>query len=170
MAFDAIYRDGRDLTGRPLRDRRARLEDVVEGSERVFPVRRLATNGLEAWAQVLERGYEGLVAKDEASRYEPGPNEALAEGQAKGLDGSRGPLAAAAVPRAEAVKQFARSAFRHSPGTAQGRKRWSGQASDPIHSLQLMQGRAVGHLSSHLPDQENRQVSIPKRRDGAPPI
>ena len=55
MAFDLLYRDGRDLTVRPLRDRRARLEDVVAGSELVFPVRRLPSNGLEAWAQVIER-------------------------------------------------------------------------------------------------------------------
>jgi hypothetical protein len=32
-------------------------------------VRRLAPNGLDAWARVLERGYEGLVAKDEARAY-----------------------------------------------------------------------------------------------------
>jgi ATP-dependent DNA ligase len=56
-----------------LRDRRARLEDVVAGSELVFPVRRLAADGLEAWKQVVERGYEGYVAKDEASAYEGGP-------------------------------------------------------------------------------------------------
>jgi ATP-dependent DNA ligase len=34
-------------------------------------VRRLAQDGLEAWKQVVERGYEGL-AKDEASVYEGG--------------------------------------------------------------------------------------------------
>jgi ATP-dependent DNA ligase len=39
----------------------------------VFPVRRLAPNGLEAWTQVIERGYEGYVAKDEASVSEGGP-------------------------------------------------------------------------------------------------
>jgi ATP-dependent DNA ligase len=49
-----------------------RLEDVVAGSELVFPVRRLEPDGLEAWKQVLERGYEGYVAKDEASVYEGG--------------------------------------------------------------------------------------------------
>jgi ATP-dependent DNA ligase len=38
----------------------------------VFPVRRLASDGLKAWAQVIERGYEGYVAKDEASVYEGG--------------------------------------------------------------------------------------------------
>jgi bifunctional non-homologous end joining protein LigD len=72
MAFDLLYFARRDLSGRPLRDRRARLEEVVAGSELVFAVRRLASNGLEAWKQVIARGYEGDVAKDEASAYESG--------------------------------------------------------------------------------------------------
>jgi ATP-dependent DNA ligase len=38
----------------------------------MFPVRRLAGNGLEAWEQVLAAGYEGYVAKDESSVYEGG--------------------------------------------------------------------------------------------------
>jgi bifunctional non-homologous end joining protein LigD len=73
MALDLLYHDRRDLTGRPLRDRRARLENVVANNDLVFPVRRLAADGLEAWKQVIERGYEGYVAKDEASVYEGGP-------------------------------------------------------------------------------------------------
>jgi bifunctional non-homologous end joining protein LigD len=73
MAFDLLFRNGRDVSARPLRDRRATPEDVVAGSDLVFPVRRLASDGLEAWAQVVERGYEGLVAKDEASPYVAGP-------------------------------------------------------------------------------------------------
>jgi bifunctional non-homologous end joining protein LigD len=72
MVLDLLFQDRRDLTGRPLRDRRARLQEVVAGSELVFPVRRLAPDGLEAWALVVERGYEGYVAKDEASVYEGG--------------------------------------------------------------------------------------------------
>ena len=36
-------------------------------------MRRLAPDGLEAWKRMVERGYEGLVAKDEASLYEAGP-------------------------------------------------------------------------------------------------
>jgi bifunctional non-homologous end joining protein LigD len=59
MAFDLLYQERCDLTARPLRDRRARLEDVVAGSELVFAVRRLAPDGLAAWKQVIERGYEG---------------------------------------------------------------------------------------------------------------
>jgi hypothetical protein len=48
----------------------ARLEDVVAGSELVFPVRRLAPDGMKAWRQVVESGYERYVATDESSRYE----------------------------------------------------------------------------------------------------
>src|SRR5262249_29641403 len=62
-----LYQDGREPPGRPLRYRRARLENVVAGSEFVLPVCRLASNGFEAWAEVIARDYEGLVAKDEAS-------------------------------------------------------------------------------------------------------
>lgn len=72
MAFDVLYHDGADVAARPLRERRVLLEDLVAGGERVFAVRRLASNGLEAWGQVLERGYEGYVAKDEASPYRGG--------------------------------------------------------------------------------------------------
>jgi len=72
MAFDVLYRDGEDLTGRPLRERRHVLEAVIAGSAAVLPTRRLAADGLEAWAQVLARGYEGLVAKDDASPYRGG--------------------------------------------------------------------------------------------------
>jgi bifunctional non-homologous end joining protein LigD len=72
MVFDMPYRAGRDFTKRPLRERRARLEELLAGGDRILPVRRLASNGLAAWAEVLEKGYEGMVAKDEASAYVAG--------------------------------------------------------------------------------------------------
>jgi bifunctional non-homologous end joining protein LigD len=73
MAFDLLHHEGRELTGRPLQERCARLEQVVAGSEFVLPVRRLARNGFEAWSEVIARDCEGYVAKDEASLYEAGP-------------------------------------------------------------------------------------------------
>jgi bifunctional non-homologous end joining protein LigD len=45
MTFDLLHLDGRDLTGRPLRDRRARLEDVAADNDMVLPVLRLAPDG-----------------------------------------------------------------------------------------------------------------------------
>jgi bifunctional non-homologous end joining protein LigD len=72
IAFFVLYLKGRDVTQRPLHERRRLLEALVHHRPVVHAVRRLATDGLEAWAQVLERGYEGLVAKDEASVYVTG--------------------------------------------------------------------------------------------------
>ena len=84
MAFDLLHQDGRELTGRPLRDRRARLENAVVGSDLVLPVRRLAKNGFEAWAEVISHDFEGLVAKEEASLYEPGPTRRWLKMKQKG--------------------------------------------------------------------------------------
>lgn len=47
-------------------------EDLVAGADLVHAARRLADNGLDALAQVLDRGYKGLVARDEASAHERG--------------------------------------------------------------------------------------------------
>jgi bifunctional non-homologous end joining protein LigD len=84
MAFDIVFHNGRDLCARPLRDRRTRLEDIVAGSELVFPVRRLAADGVAAWNQVLARGYEGYVAKGEASAYAAGPTRRWLKVKQKG--------------------------------------------------------------------------------------
>jgi len=40
-----------------VRDVIGPLKDVVAGSEPIFPLRRLAGDGLEAWKQILARGY-----------------------------------------------------------------------------------------------------------------
>jgi bifunctional non-homologous end joining protein LigD len=88
IAFDMLYSSGRDLSKLPLRERRERLEEVVAGDDVILPVRRLAPNGLEAWAQVLDHGYEGWVGKDEAIR---GRHSLVVEGEGAGLDGSRRP-------------------------------------------------------------------------------
>jgi hypothetical protein len=72
-----------------------RLEDTVAGNQLVFPVRRLARDGLEAWTQVIERGCEGYVAEGRGQRVRGRGDEAVAEGEAEGLDGRWRRLAAA---------------------------------------------------------------------------
>ena len=68
IAFDCVYARGRDLRSWPLRDRRKRMEDEIDGSA-ILPARRLPDDGMEAWALVQQRGYEGLVAKDAMAPY-----------------------------------------------------------------------------------------------------
>jgi bifunctional non-homologous end joining protein LigD len=73
IAFDVLFRAGKDETDRPLQDRRVLLKDTLAGgSSYVLPARRLADNGLDAWAQVLGNGFEGYVAKDRLSPYRGG--------------------------------------------------------------------------------------------------
>jgi ATP-dependent DNA ligase len=63
-------------------DRRRTLEDIIDGREFLYVARRLADDGLKAWQQVQERGYEGLVAKDQRSLYDP-PADPLAQGKVR---------------------------------------------------------------------------------------
>jgi bifunctional non-homologous end joining protein LigD len=49
--------------------RREILERLVDGAPSVLPVRRLASNGHQAWREVLARGIEGYVGKDPGSTY-----------------------------------------------------------------------------------------------------
>jgi len=49
--------------------RRNILEDTLDGQDLLLPVRRLADDELKAWQEVLERGYEGPVAKHPESPY-----------------------------------------------------------------------------------------------------
>jgi bifunctional non-homologous end joining protein LigD len=71
-AFDCLYVDGRDLRAEPLGERRAVLEQVIDGAERIFAARRLAANGLAALRVARRRGFEGRVAKDASSPYVAG--------------------------------------------------------------------------------------------------
>jgi bifunctional non-homologous end joining protein LigD len=73
VAFDVLFRAGESVTPRPLQARRELLDEVIAGAGNlVLPVRRLACNGLDAWTQVVNSGYEGYVAKDELSPYRGG--------------------------------------------------------------------------------------------------
>jgi len=70
--FDCLYADGRDLRGEPLRTRRPVVETAIRDTPHLFPSRRLARDGFEAYAEARRKGFEGLVAKDESATYVEG--------------------------------------------------------------------------------------------------
>ncbi len=72
MVFDCLQARGKDLRKEPLYVRRNVIEDVLDGQDLLLPVRRLSDDGLKAWKEVVERGYEGLVAEDPQSPYRAG--------------------------------------------------------------------------------------------------
>ena len=68
--FDVLELDGRSLLRVPLKDRRALLDRIVPKRAGVLmPSRRVVRDPVGA---ASERGWEGVIAKDEGSTYEPG--------------------------------------------------------------------------------------------------
>lgn len=73
VAFDCLYARGKDLLREPLSRRRKVLDKELARAEgAIFVARRLAVDGFAAWEEVKSHGWEGLVAKDSDSIYEPG--------------------------------------------------------------------------------------------------
>lgn len=72
VAFDCLHARGRELLREPLAARRAALEAELREGPRLQLARRLADDGLEAFAEAKRRGLEGVIGKAPASRYEPG--------------------------------------------------------------------------------------------------
>jgi bifunctional non-homologous end joining protein LigD len=71
--FDLLERDGRSLMSHPLSERRAALERVIgRRTDPVFLSRRLARDGKAAYREAKRLGWEGIIAKDEGSPYQPG--------------------------------------------------------------------------------------------------
>lgn len=76
--FDLLEEDGRSLTSRPLSERRAALERLLgAGTAPLFVSRRLARDGKAAYSEAKRLGWEGIIAKDERSLYQPGLRSAL---------------------------------------------------------------------------------------------
>jgi bifunctional non-homologous end joining protein LigD len=74
--FDCVYRDGKDLRKAPLSERRTALEQSVKPSANLILSARLDPDGITAFEIAKKRGFEGLIAKDLASKYVSGRSSA----------------------------------------------------------------------------------------------
>jgi DNA ligase D-like protein (predicted ligase) len=71
--FDCLERGGERLIPRPLSMRRRALEAVVPRRRGVLMrSRRLPSDGFAAYRTAQRKGWEGIIAKDDSSPYEPG--------------------------------------------------------------------------------------------------
>ena len=70
-AFDLLHINGKDLTARPLTDRRALLPGVI-GKSGILLSQELPGSADEVRAAVAQLGLEGVIAKRRESRYDAG--------------------------------------------------------------------------------------------------
>ncbi len=71
-AFDVLYRDGYDLRGVPLEQRKALLNTSLLPTERLRIVDTFAEHGVTLFDAAKANGMEGIVAKRRDSRYDTG--------------------------------------------------------------------------------------------------
>ena len=73
MVFDLLVEQGRSLLQEPLRQRRARLFDLLSGvASPLIYSDAVVGQGREFFTQAVAQGHEGVMAKHLASRYQPG--------------------------------------------------------------------------------------------------
>jgi bifunctional non-homologous end joining protein LigD len=72
QVFDLLHVDGRSLLDEPLETRQTALADVIAADPRVRLGEHVVGGGTAFFAAARRRGLEGVMAKDRASRYEPG--------------------------------------------------------------------------------------------------
>ncbi|MBV9579900.1 MAG: non-homologous end-joining DNA ligase, partial [Chloroflexi bacterium] len=71
-AFDLLYRDGYDLRGVTLEDRKELLRNSLIATDRLRIVEVFPEDGIGLYSAVQAAGIEGIVAKRRDSRYETG--------------------------------------------------------------------------------------------------
>ena len=71
--FDCLEVYGREILTKPLAERRRTLEKIVPARHPLLMRSRLlSVNGLLAYREAKRKGWEGIIAKDGSSPYEPG--------------------------------------------------------------------------------------------------
>jgi len=73
FAFDLLYEDGKDCTKMPYIERRKRLEKIIGKGERILPSNMIITSTASElqryFDECVERGLEGIIAKDLNAEY-----------------------------------------------------------------------------------------------------
>ena len=67
--FDILYLDGHDVTGLPLRQRKALLRGALEFHDPLRFTEHRDREGKEYFAEACPKGWEGLIAKDAGAPY-----------------------------------------------------------------------------------------------------
>lgn len=72
VAFDLLYLDGRDLRELPLSRRKEALARILNDRSDIRLSEHIETNGIAFYEAAVQRGLEGIIAKDASSPYREG--------------------------------------------------------------------------------------------------
>ena len=72
IVFDLLLLDGKDLTGRPLEERRRLLEEIIVPSDQIQVSPLTEGAGVALFGAAKKQGLEGIMAKRLSSPYVPG--------------------------------------------------------------------------------------------------
>ncbi len=75
FVFDLLQLGKIDLRNEPLTKRKERLQQLLLGHPRLQYVEHVTTHGTAMFSAAIKLGLEGIVAKDPASPYIPGPRD-----------------------------------------------------------------------------------------------
>lgn len=71
IVFDILMKDGVSLINLPLMERKRILEETVKNGSKIEKSF-YTKNGKELWKVVIQKGFEGVMAKREDGKYSPG--------------------------------------------------------------------------------------------------
>jgi bifunctional non-homologous end joining protein LigD len=67
--FDLLWRDGRDLMGKTVVQRRERLEEIITPVAGIQVGGYIANHGTDLFQFAKEKGLEGIITKPKRSTY-----------------------------------------------------------------------------------------------------
>ena len=70
--FDLLWHDARDITGKTVLQRRARLEQIITPVPGIQVGGYVENRGIDLYRLAKEKGLEGIIAKRKTSTYRPG--------------------------------------------------------------------------------------------------
>ncbi|WP_367716627.1 DNA polymerase ligase N-terminal domain-containing protein [Nitratireductor sp. GISD-1A_MAKvit] len=89
FVFDLLVKEGLDLTDKPLRERKKRLERLLKDHEGTLLYSAHTTDDAgEVLTKLCKGGHEGIIVKNAEDPYRPGPPQELVEGEVFATSGT----------------------------------------------------------------------------------
>ena len=76
VVFDILMKNGKSLVHLPLNERKKILDKTITDNNQIQKIY-FTKNGKKLWKEIIKKGLEGVVAKDETSKYSCGTRSSI---------------------------------------------------------------------------------------------